>query len=125
MAAQALGIKNQSDYNKRYRKDPRLPATPHTVYAVAVLHVWHGLLGNERPDLYPTYAEAQAAAQALGIKNQSDYNKRYREDPRLPATPNSLCRRRLDRLVRLPRQCTARSLPVSYTHLSLPTRAGV
>ncbi|HDV6135631.1 TPA: VPA1269 family protein, partial [Pseudomonas aeruginosa] len=89
-AAQALGIKNYPDYNKRYREDPRLSAQPNKAYADAGWIDWYDFLGNERPDLYPTYAEAQVAAQALGIKNQSDYNKRYRKDPRLPATPHTV-----------------------------------
>ncbi|MGE6530354.1 gamma-mobile-trio integrase GmtZ, partial [Pseudomonas sp. NPDC077382] len=87
-AAQALGIKNYPDYTKRYREDPRLPSTPVKVYAGAGWTDWYEFLGNERPNLYPTYAEAQAAAQALGIKNYPDYTKHYREDPRLPSTPS-------------------------------------
>ncbi|HDQ4550063.1 gamma-mobile-trio integrase GmtZ [Pseudomonas aeruginosa] len=87
-AAQALGIKTQSDYNKRYREDPRLPAQPNRAYTDAGWIDWYDLLGNKRPNLYPTYTEAQAAARALGIKTRSDYSKRYREDPRLPASPN-------------------------------------
>ncbi|MCJ0878015.1 hypothetical protein MRX33_10810 [Pseudomonas sp. JI-2] len=87
-AAQALSIKNQPDYNNRYREDPRLPSSPHIFYADAGWMVWYDFLGNERPDFYPTYAEAQAAAQALSIKTQPDYTKRYREDPRLPSSPD-------------------------------------
>ncbi|MBX9756860.1 MAG: hypothetical protein K2X80_19035, partial [Pseudomonadaceae bacterium] len=34
-----------------------------------------------------TYAEAQAAVQALGIKMGPEYKERYREDLRLPAAP--------------------------------------
>ncbi|WP_208643713.1 VPA1269 family protein [Pseudomonas songnenensis] len=87
-AAQALGIKSQPDYTRRYREDPRLPCKPSQFYADAGWMDWYDFLGNERPDLYPSYAEAQAAAQALGIKNPSDYTKRYREDPRLPSSPS-------------------------------------
>ncbi|WP_043310018.1 integrase repeat-containing protein, partial [Pseudomonas sp. ML96] len=87
-AAQALGIKNRSEYRKRYRKDPRLPSSPEVVYADAVWIDWYDFLGNERPDRYPTYAEAQAAAQALGIKNRPDYCNRFCEDPRLRANPD-------------------------------------
>ncbi|MFG8734045.1 integrase repeat-containing protein, partial [Pseudomonas aeruginosa] len=61
-AAQALGIKTQSDYNKRYREDPRLPAQPNRAYTDAGWIDWYDLLGNKRPNLYPTYTEAQAAA---------------------------------------------------------------
>ncbi|SDG80748.1 Phage integrase family protein [Pseudomonas benzenivorans] len=88
VAAQALGIKKMPDYNKRFHEDPRLPANPHATYADAGWTDWYDFLGNERPDLYPTYSEAQAAALALGIKSMPDYNKRYREDQRLPASPH-------------------------------------
>jgi hypothetical protein len=87
-AVQALGIKHQFDYKKRYRVDPRLAANPQDVYADAGWTDWHEFLGTERPEYYPTYVEAQAAVQAIGIKTQSDYSKRYQEDPRLPANPN-------------------------------------
>jgi len=89
-AAQALGIKRQSDYTKRYREDPRLPASPAEVYADVGWMDWYDFLGKERPDIYPTYAEARAAAQALGIKSQFDYKKRYREAPRLPSGPDKV-----------------------------------
>ena len=79
-AVQALGIKSQSDYKLRYRSDPRLPSRPDQAYADAGWIDWYDFLGNERPDLYPTYAEARAAAQALGIKSQPDYIQRYRDD---------------------------------------------
>ena len=88
-AAQALGIKSMPDYRKRYSKDPRLPSSPVEVYADAGWIDWYDFLGNEKPDLYPTYAEAQAAAQALGIKNMPDYKKRYSKDPRLPSSPRT------------------------------------
>lgn len=86
-AVQILGIKSQSDYNKRYCEDPRLPSSPRHTYADAGWTDWYDFLGKERPDFYQAYVEARTAAQALGIKSQSDYIKRYREDPKLPATP--------------------------------------
>jgi len=87
-ATLALGIKNQSDFRERYREDQRLSSTPHALYANAGWIDWYGFFRNARPDLYPTYAEAQAATQALGIKNRPDYLKRYREDQRLPSSPD-------------------------------------
>lgn len=87
-SAQTLGIKSQRDYRSRYQEDPRLPATPHQFYAETGWTDWYEFLGNEKPNLYPTYAEAQVAVQTLGIKNLSDYLARYREDPRLPAAPH-------------------------------------
>lgn len=38
-------------------------------------------------DLYPTWDEAGAAAQALGIESVSRYAHEYRKDPRLPSNP--------------------------------------
>jgi len=87
-AAQALGIKSHPDYKKRRREDQRLPSKPYRFYANAGWKDWYDFLGNARPDWYPTYAEAQAAAQALGIKSRPDYLKRYREDRRLPSSPD-------------------------------------
>ena len=89
-AAQALGIESISEYKKHYREDPRLPANPHAVYANVGWIDWYDFLDNERPDLYPSYAEAQAAARALGINNKTEYDKRCREDPRLPVTPHAI-----------------------------------
>lgn len=42
-----------------------------------------------KKDFY-TYTEAQAAAQALGIKSKPDYKKRYREGLRLPSCPGEV-----------------------------------
>ena len=89
-AAQALGIKSQPDYQQRYREDPRLPADPEKVYADVGWTCWDNFLGREKPNLYSTYAEAQAAAQTLGITSQSDYQQRYSEDPRLPTYPSAV-----------------------------------
>jgi hypothetical protein len=86
-AVQALGIKKKPEYNSHHQEDPRLPVAPNLTYANAGWADWYDFLGNQRPDLYPTYAEAQAAVQALGINSQAEYNKRYREDSRLPASP--------------------------------------
>ena len=68
---QALDIKRQIHYPKRYRETPRLPSCLNKVYADAA--GWTGTtLGIERPDIYPTYAGAQTAAQELGIKTKLD-----------------------------------------------------
>ena len=88
-AVQALGIKRKPEYNKRYKEDPRLPGAPNLFYANAGWADWYDFLGNQRSDFYPTYAEAQSAVQALGFNSQAEYQKRYREDPRLPARPRA------------------------------------
>ena len=86
----ALGINSQPEYQKRYREDPRLPAAAHQVYADAGWTDWYDFLDNERPDFYPTYAEARSAVQKLGINSRSQYVKRYREVLRLPAEPGKV-----------------------------------
>ena len=87
-SVQRIGIQSQSDYTKRYREDPKLPAGPNRVYAGSGWLGWHDFLGKERPDLYPTYAEAQAAAHKMGIQSEPYYRKRYCEDPKLPSNPH-------------------------------------
>ena len=89
-AAQKLGVKSLNEYGKRYPEDPKLPARPENTYADFGWIDWYDYLGNERPDVYPTYAEAQSAAQALGINRQPEYLKRYREDLKLPASPSAV-----------------------------------
>lgn len=85
-AAIALGIKTQVEYRKRYKEDPRLPASPEQVYAD--FSVWKVFLGGQLKEPYGTCQEASRAAIALGIKGNKEYNKRYKEDPRLPSAPS-------------------------------------
>ncbi len=87
-AVQSLGIESQSDFNMRYGGAPRLPARPDKHYADAGWIDWYDFLGNKRPDFYPTYAEAQAVVQSLGIQSREEYSTRYRDTPRLPARPD-------------------------------------
>ncbi|WP_434939398.1 gamma-mobile-trio integrase GmtZ [Shewanella sp. HL-SH8] len=86
-ATQALGITSQANYQQRYREDPRLPSWPNATYS-ADWQSWSQFLGTA-DKFYPTLAAAQQATQALGITSQQNYNQRYREDPRLPSTPNA------------------------------------
>ncbi|MBQ0746748.1 MAG: integrase, partial [Marinobacter sp.] len=86
-AAQALSIKNSTEYKTRYREDPRLPALPHQSYKADWVD-WYHFFGAERPiKKYESLAQAQAAAQGMGIKTSKEYVERYREDPRLPSKP--------------------------------------
>ncbi|CAN7534757.1 VPA1269 family protein [Pseudomonas sp. LjRoot71] len=89
-AAQELGIKDGVNYKNLYHADKRLPAKPDMFYVGAGWVDWYDFLGNDRPDFYPTYAEARAAVQALNIKSMSGYKKHYREDQRLPAAPHQV-----------------------------------
>ncbi|MCU8070659.1 integrase repeat-containing protein [Shewanella sp. SM32] len=88
LAAQVLSITSKPDYKQRYRKDPRLPSRPETVYS-ADWQSWPTFLGKEEKTFYTSLAEAQLAAQALSITSQPDYKQRYRRDPRLPSAPNA------------------------------------
>jgi hypothetical protein len=88
LAAKNLGIKSGTEYNARYREDPKLPAIPYRQYATVGWVSWYEFLGREMPNLYKTYSEAQAAVRRLGIKKSEAYPASYREDPRLPASPS-------------------------------------
>ncbi|WLQ16821.1 VPA1269 family protein [Hahella aquimaris] len=86
-AVQRLGITTWNEYNKRYKEDPRLPSSPNAIYA----REWLGFLDfiGKESGFYPTLAEARAAVQRLGITTWNEYNKRYKEDPKLPSHPDA------------------------------------
>ena len=88
VATRRLGIKSAKEYQKRYRKDPRLPSNLHQTYKSE----WTGVsdfFGKPEPKFYPTLADASAAAIALGITTGTEYQQRYQEDPLLPASPRT------------------------------------
>lgn len=87
-AAIALNL-TTSDYKTRYLEDSKLPSAPNRTYAKRGWIGWSDFLGTEKRNLYPTYAEAQAAASALGIGTSTAYHLRYREDSSLPSYPES------------------------------------
>ncbi|HKM38050.1 MAG TPA: VPA1269 family protein [Thiopseudomonas sp.] len=86
-AVQQLGIQSSDQYKEQYKKDPKLPSNPQKFYS----HDWVdgydflGLLG--KPSRYATYQEAREATQQLGIKSSTQYDLRYKEDPKLSSTP--------------------------------------
>ncbi len=84
VAAQALNIKSSTDYKKTYKIDPCLPDSPERKYGNKFLG-WRDFLNKKK---YQTYEEAKVAAQALKIKSLLDYNKKYKMDPLLPASPS-------------------------------------
>lgn len=78
-AAKQLGIENSTDYQSRYQQDERLPSNPEQVYAKE----WPGWKTFLDMQPYSTIWEASQAAQRLGIKTYPEYQRRYKEDPRL------------------------------------------
>lgn len=86
-AALDLEITSRRDYIKRRHLDPKLPASPQSVYD----DVWKGwnafLKKGPNPELYRLYTVASRAAVNLGIKSKMDYFKWHYLDPKLPAHP--------------------------------------
>ncbi|MGU1101189.1 VPA1269 family protein [Pseudomonas aeruginosa] len=94
-AAQRLNLgggRGRDAYLRCYRDDPKLPSCPHKVYENKGWVGWPEFLGGVRRDIYQSYVEARTATRSLGIKTSFDYKLRYREDPRLPATPYTVYR---------------------------------
>ncbi len=87
LRVQELGIQASDEYGNRYKEDPRLPRNPDRTYKDKGWINWFNFLGKDiKPEFY-TYDEASLVTQALRIKSQSEYFKRYREDPKLPSAP--------------------------------------
>jgi hypothetical protein len=86
-AVRALGINTFSEYRCKYREDPFLPGDPRKIYK----EDWQGsphFFGRTAKVFYKRYEQSQEAIKQLGIYSYSDYQKRYLEDPKLPAAPN-------------------------------------
>ncbi|TKG11709.1 VPA1269 family protein [Vibrio sp. F13] len=83
----ALGIQSQPEYQRRYKEHQHLPSHPEQSYADDWVD-WFSFLGKKKRSLYSTYEEVSEAVIGLGIQSQSEYQRRYKEDERLPALPN-------------------------------------
>lgn len=86
-AAKKLMISSCEDYKNKYRKDSRLPPFPQNFY-IEEWNGWHDFLGASVRPFYESLIEASLAAKALGINSESEYRKRYKEDPSLPSVPS-------------------------------------
>lgn len=85
-AVARLGIQTKSEYNRRYKEDPKLPACPHNQYSG--YEQQGGAAAFFSKTKYSTLEEAKAAVERLGIKTCKEYKQRYKEDPRLRSGPS-------------------------------------
>ncbi|MDH5896163.1 VPA1269 family protein [Vibrio splendidus] len=84
-----IGIKTWNEYRFRYKEDPSLPAKPERRYK----EEWTGypeFLGLSSKVNYSDYQQAKSAVMKLGIQSWQEYQRRYKEDPLLPASPSVL-----------------------------------
>ena len=91
IATATLNITSRTEYRKRYKEDPKLPSNPNQLYSDdwPIENGWCLFLGKVLKDLYPTLTEAKKAIISLGITSRTEYRKRYKQDPRLPSTPDT------------------------------------
>lgn len=91
VAARQLHVSKKEEYARIYKQDERLPNSPRKVYKD--FPGWSVFLGvdNRRSSgrRYLNWEAASSAAIRLGIANNRDYSKRYKEDRRLPGSPSS------------------------------------
>ncbi|MBU3070204.1 integrase [Aestuariicella sp. G3-2] len=86
VAAVALGITTSIEYRSKRHRDRQLPASPDQIYKEE-WQGWPSFLGKEPKQLYPTLAEASAAAIALGIATSGEYQAKRHRDRQLPVNP--------------------------------------
>jgi hypothetical protein len=76
------------DFNEKYKNDTKLVRNPNRYYKDKGWRSWFDFLGKEkRKNPYKTYQEAKEVVKKLGIKTQTEYHKRYQEDPKLRYKP--------------------------------------
>lgn len=87
-AVQRLGISTIIQYRARYREVPGLPSSPPQAYG----HVWENWPAflAPRPLKFLPIAEAMEAVKPLVIKDQYEYQRRYKEHPGLPSNPQAM-----------------------------------
>lgn len=90
IAVQRLNIKSMKEYKNRRLEDKGLPSSPSESYRNKGWKTFHDLCNVKKPEYYATYNEAQQATQKLGIKSGTGYRKQYKQDHKLPSTPDKL-----------------------------------
>ncbi|WP_020405135.1 gamma-mobile-trio integrase GmtZ [Hahella ganghwensis] len=88
-AALALGITSYDEYQLKRKLDSQLPSRPNDVYD-AEWKDWQSFLGGESNQVYPSLAEASAAAKAIGIATSTEYQAKRHLDSSLPGSPNTV-----------------------------------
>ena len=88
-AAIKLGIKTKSEYSITFKKDKLLCAHPDQEYISSWKenHGWKGFLSIDFHAPYDSFHLASKATRQLGIRSQSEYRQRFKEDSCLPSNP--------------------------------------
>jgi superfamily II DNA or RNA helicase len=89
IAVLKLGIQSRSEYKKRYVEDDRLPSRPSDYADFPSDTIFFGKKPWGWLGYYSTWQEASKVTQKLGIIGKREYKKRYREDDRLYANPDT------------------------------------
>ena len=84
-AAIRLGIVTYGKYIIDFKKDPKLPSRPETVYKD-----FPGYLSFFGKDRYKTWQEASKACKILGINSITGYQKFYKKDLKLVYDPRRI-----------------------------------
>lgn len=85
-AALKMGVTSWTIYREVYKRDPLLPASPHSYYED--FPGWHIFLKKQVKKYYATWQESSRAAVRLGIRSSMEYAEQYKSDPLLPSQPH-------------------------------------
>lgn len=88
IAARRLGVSSFLDYRKKRMRDPRLPGLPYKAYPD--FPGWDAFMGRDTSQPYKTWRQASQAAIRLKIKDQVDYQAKYKQDTCLPSSPRTM-----------------------------------
>ncbi|WP_309572813.1 integrase repeat-containing protein, partial [Deinococcus sp.] len=92
VAVQRLGLRSVREYQQRYAEQPGLPSSPQRAYPE--WRGWAAFLaprtGSARRAAFLPLPEAMAAVGSLGIQDQYEYRRRYREAAGVPSNPERI-----------------------------------
>jgi hypothetical protein len=83
-----LGITSSYSYRKKYKTDPKLPSFPERKYKEnwESNGGWDSFLKKENNVYYQNFEDFLQALKNLNISNNADYQKLYKQDPKMHST---------------------------------------
>ncbi|MEK7624502.1 MAG: integrase repeat-containing protein [Patescibacteria group bacterium] len=87
-ASRRMGTSKRSEYRQKCEKDPKLPLNPE--YTYQDFPGWRIFLGGEKKEFYDTWQKASKVAIKMDVSSKLEYQRRYKQDRKLPCDPGKM-----------------------------------